>query len=78
MNPDTLQALAAFIQAQRSANMGAISAIIEVLKLIPAGPEREPAIESLQELVDRSEAVNTICEPLYQALLVEAQNARRS
>jgi hypothetical protein len=78
MSPETLQALAALIQAQTTANMSTISAIIEIVKLFPAGPTREPAIEKLQELINRMQTVDTITAPLSEALREEAQNAARS
>lgn len=77
MSPETFQALAAVLQAQRSANMSAIAAIIEVVKLLPAGPSRDPVLDKLQDLIDRTEAVNMISEPLSEALRVEAKNATR-
>lgn len=77
MTAESLQALAAFIQAQRSANMGTVSTVIEILKLLPPGPQREGAIDKLTELINRVEAVNIASAPLYDALLLEAKNATR-
>ena len=77
MKNETIKALGAFVATQRSSNTTTIATLIEIIKLFPAGPTREPAIERLQILVEESQRVEQVADALFEALKGEV-NATRS
>lgn len=78
MKTETIATLANFVESQRAANLKAVSAIIEVLKLLPAGPTREPAIDQLQEFALGAQVADEAAHALFEALRSEVGHAARS
>lgn len=77
MKTKTVEAFAGFIEAQRMLNSKVIGSAIELAKLIPPGPAREPVIESLQAHIDSADQVSRAAEILYEAMRQEIENAAR-
>lgn len=78
MNVASTTALLELLSAQQTTQARAITALVEIAKLLPANPERQPLVDALQATIDALTVQNSTLQVVANILAAELKDKHGS